>query len=95
MKNYPSLNLEIEDYNIGDIIVVDNLNHAPKRVIYSERLKCFALQNKGSGNPDKFSNLTQKEQKNVFDGSLDDCFTLPESCRNKIGKIEFQTVKIN
>lgn len=93
MNEYPQLNLKEEGYKIGQIICVDGHKQNPKRVIFSERLGCFALQNKGGERGSEwehFGNFTEHDK--GLRGSLDDCFTLPLHAKNSIEVIGFQEV---
>lgn len=78
METYPQFDLEKEGYKIGQIICFNGQTHNPKRVIFSERLGCFALQNKGGeiGRERRcFGDFTEQDGLGFW-GSLDDCFTL-------------------
>ena len=91
---YPQLDLEKEGYAIGQIICIDGHRHNPKRVIFSERFGCFALQNKGGERGSEwehFGDFTEHDGKGLR-GSLDDCFTLPLHAKNKITVLGFQEV---
>ena len=83
----------LEDFQVGDIVAFYGLSgdmqtHNPKRIIFSNRLKSLACQNRSEAGI--FFNKTEKEQGFLF-GSLDDCFIPP--AHSKIGKIGYQNLK--
>ena len=84
--------LEKEGYTIGQIICVSGHTHNPKRVIFSQRLGGFALQNLSERNQNSKLFFDFTEEENRFWGSLDDCFLLPLNAKEKITVIGFQEV---
>jgi len=93
---YPQLDLEKEGYKIGQIVCIDEHTRNPKRVVFSQRLGCLALQNQGGENGyegDHFGDFTEYDGRGFW-GSLGDCFRLPLHAKNKITIIGFQEVII-
>ena len=80
---------------IGDIIMIDGHSENLKRVIFSKRLNCQALQNNGHEICDKtpFTTFRDDESESDFFGSIGDCFALPDNFRGEIEVVGFQEQK--
>ena len=75
---------------VGDIICINGHTWNPKRVVFSKRLGCQALQNAQN---DENMLFRDDENEQLFFGSIEDCFTLPEKFQGEIEIIGFQEVK--
>lgn len=94
MIDINDLDLKQAGYLIGQIVCIgDDTSRNAKRVIFSQRLNCYALQNRGDEighQRNEFIDLPFGETPILW-GSFDDCFTLPSHC-TKIKVIGFQAV---